>query len=283
MWLSRDVVEDLLSDPWSMGYLCSIGKCDLRELSNGIVELISKPRDSLEYRFCLEFIKVFKSYAKPHVFLDFIHMVFNQRVIEKIRRDIRSVDIVELYIRDHSLAMDYLTILEIYPILGLSHELIDIVLSMIKRVDEVLKDNDRLRSFYTTLVYGPLSSLTLRDLGKVIREIIDLPHTLNHLFLKSSIVSMVVETYPPKMFQEHREFMDTLSLLIRDIVEKLIIMVDDEPELVIELYREINNSYYKIIGICHVLRDDTLCKPLHHHLDKYFNRLVELISKYIVF
>lgn len=278
--------EEILNNPWSIAYECSRRKCSVNEIVEVLSEFLSKPMNSGEYKAGLEFIKVLKSQAPRDVMSEVIEGIKNRGLVDKLLKDTDPDIVISTFRKDYSMALGLLTILELYPFIGLEERLVDYSTKIIVKAPKVFGRHSpqMLRELMRSLIYGPLTVLRPVDLDKMVDTIRSLPNEPLYLQLKADLLLMIVESYPQGLFLDNIKLITCLAELVRDLAKGIVSLLSGDPEMAMDVYSELNTFISKMNRICVELSTTDPCKLLisiaGKDLEEAYNRIGKLILEH---
>ncbi len=277
-----ELYELLKSDPWGTIYDCLRGKCDLGEIADFIREYLSKPISDKEYFYGLEALRALKSQASIDKLLSVLRMSVTRDLLDKIIRDTEPSVVIDEYLRNYLKGMGLLTLLELYPLFGLSNRLVGRVKELLRLASQKVGDEKQLREFLRSIIYGPLSVIPPERLSEILsfaeKELPDKPLCLQ---FKADLLAMIPENYPSKIFLEHSEILESMASLLRSIAEKTILLIEKDLERAIDIYNEVNLFVTRLRRICEDLGRFDLCQKFWEEtgdsVREMYNRMGKLI------
>ncbi len=270
--------DEVVSNPWLAAYKCAQRKCDLSEAGRILGELLSKPMGSREYFIGLEFLKALKSQLRIEDFLTVLRKGISRELIEKLLRDTEPSKILELYRENYLGAMGLLTVLELYPLAGLTNELLDRIVKLIMEAPKKFKGKD-LIDFCRALIYGPIATLPMDKLVVLIDKVLELPSTPECLIVKADLATMIPDVYPPKVLQENPLIAEKIGILLRDIAENTLLLLEEDPDRALDIYSELSLFQTRMNNICRSLNDWSLCKTVSEKAGETLLRMFEAVGK----
>ena len=270
--------DEVLSNPWLAAYKCARKKCDLGEAGRILGELLSNPMGSKEYYVGLEFLKALKSQLRLEDFLAVLKSGISRGLVEKLLRDTEPAKILELHRENYLGAMGLLTILELYPLAGLTDELLDRIIKLTKGASEKFKGKE-LIDFCRALIYGPIATLPMDKLIVLIDKVLELPSTPECLVVKADLATMIPDVYPPKILQENPLIAEKIGYLLRDVAENTLLLLEEDPDRALDIYSELSLFQTRMNNICRSLNDWSLCKTVSEKAGETLLRMFEAIGK----
>ncbi len=275
--------EEVLNNPWGIAYECSKGRCDIDKIIEVLSGFLSKPISSREYKAGLEFIKVLKSQASTDVIFKVMKGIKSKGLVNKLLEDADPDTVISVFEKDYSTALGLLTILELYPSMGLEEILVDYSTKIIVKASKAFgKRNPQiLRELMRALIYGPLTMLRPMDLDKVVNAIRSLPNEPLYLRLKADFLLMIVENYPQGLFLGNTKLIKYMAELVKDLAKGIVSLLSIDSETAMSVYSELNMFISKMNRICVELSTTNPCKLLVNMageaLEEAHNKIGKLI------
>ena len=275
--------EEVLNNPWGIAYECSKGRCDIDKIIEVLSGFLSKPISSREYKAGLEFIKVLKSQASTDVIFKVMRGIKSKGLVNKLLEDADPDTVISVFEKDYSTALGLLTILELYPSMGLEEILVDYSTKIIVKASKAFgKRNPQiLRELMRALIYGPLTMLRPMDLDKVVNAIRSLPNEPLYLRLKADFLLMIVENYPQGLFLGNTKLIKYMAELVKDLAKGIVSLLSIDSETAMSVYSELNMFISKMNRICVELSTTNPCKLLVNMageaLEEAHNKIGKLI------
>ncbi|OYT40603.1 MAG: hypothetical protein B6U89_01610 [Desulfurococcales archaeon ex4484_58] len=270
-------IEKIKIDPWGSAYLCSINKCSLDDASKVLNKLLNS--SDQDFRTGIEYLKALKSYLEPGKFLYVFKNSLTEELIDKLVKISSSENILSSFNKDYNYALGLITILELYPFMDKYRELEDNLKKLISSGYKLINE-DSLLDFYHALIYGPISTLPIEILDRIIEEFNKLPFKPELLIVKSDLLKMIIEAYPPKLLVEKKHVFDTISRLVIDISEKLLLMLEEDRESVSRILSDLNIFQQQLLHVCRETGDWSICRDFHIKTKEVLDRLYEEISMF---
>jgi len=275
--------EKIMSDPWLVAYECSKKKCDIAEIIVILRQLLSSHQESREYIIGLELLKALKSMVPPAMYIRLARKVFDEELLDKIVSDLDPEIVINEYAKNYAVGMSYLTLLETLPFLGKRKEAFDKMISILKTATIKLKDDpELLREFVRALVFGPFSFLSPNLLVKLFRTIQELPDEPLYLQLKSDLLLMIIENYPPKMFQDYPEISVMIGKLLRGIAERNLLIFSEDPDMALSVYYQLSVFLSKMSNMCRELNDWKPCGTVMKEAGETLSEMNSRIGRFII-
>ena len=275
--------EEVPNNPWGIAYECSKGRCDIDKIIEVLSGFLSKPISSREYKAGLEFIKVLKSQASTDVIFKVMKGIKSKGLVNKLLEDADPDTVISVFEKDYSTALGLLTILELYPSMGLEEILVDYSTKIIVKASKAFgKRNPQiLRELMRALIYGPLTMLRPMDLDKVVNAIRSLPNEPLYLRLKADFLLMIVENYPQGLFLGNTKLIKYMAELVKDLAKGIVSSLSIDSETAMSVYSELNMFISKMNRICVELSTTNPCKLLANiageALEEAHNKIGKLI------
>lgn len=275
--------EEVLNNPWGIAYECSKGRCDIDKIIEVLSGFLSKPISSREYKAGLEFIKVLKSQASTDVIFKVMKGIKSKGLVNKLLEDADPDTVISVFEKDYSTALGLLTILELYPSMGLEEILVDYSTKIIVKASKAFgKRNPQiLRELMRALIYGPLTMLRPMDLDKVVNAIRSFPNEPLYLRLKADFLLMIVENYPQGLFLGNTKLIKYMAELVKDLAKGIVSLLSIDSETAMSVYSELNMFISKMNRICVELSTTNPCKLLVNMageaLEETHNKIGKLI------
>ncbi len=282
--MSNILYERIMNNPWLVAYECSKKKCNLDEVLSVLKQLLSSKQGTKEYIIGLELLKALKSMIPTAMYISLARKVFDEKLLDKIISDLDPEIIINEYTKNYAVGMSYLTLLETLPFLSKRREAFNIMIDLLKTATARLIDNpELLRELMRALVFGPFSALPpslLVELLKTLQE--ELPNESLILQLKSDLLLMIIENYPPKMFQDYPEIPVMIGRLLRGIAEQNLLLLDKDPDTAIMVYYQVSVFLSKTNNMCSELRDWKPCERIIEEAGETLSEMNRRIGEFII-
>ena len=273
--------ENLVSDPWGTIYWCSRNNCDLGVIGKTIAKLL-KSDDKDMYRIGLEILKAVKSQFRVDKQLSVIKTMIKNIDPAKILEDTKAEKIVAAMNNDYGEAMGLVTLLEIYPLLGLKKYLAARILETIEMALKRIKERSKLLELLRALIYGPISTMSPIELSDLINKLDRLSNGETITFFKADLLMALPEIYPPKYYEEYPQLIKLINKLLKDVIEQAIIKIDKDLDYVKELIDKINLFRLRINNVCRELGNFKTCQEIFKGLEDSLNELYAKVGKLLL-
>lgn len=283
MSYSKQLYDKITLNPWTAIYDCLREKCDFAEIGLILKDLLMKPINSKDYMIGLELLKSIKSQAPIKELLLSVSMISDDIVIDKIMRDTDPDLIIREYTKNYFKGMGLITLLELYPLFRRSDEMVDRIKRLLLIAPEKIDDEKDLRELLRAVIYGPLSVLTPNRLKDVLMFIRDkLTNKPMCLQVKADIISMVIENYPPRVFEDSPEIIDLLIDILRDVAGNTVSLLTEDLDRAVSIYSDINIFMTEISRLCKELGRFDLCRRVWNRTGNVLDEMYERIGKIII-
>ncbi len=272
--------ENLVNDPWGTIYWCSRNSCDLEVIGKTIAKLLMSS-DKNMYRTGLEILKAVKSQLQVDKQLRITKTMITNINPVKILEDTTGDKIVTAMTNDYSEAMGLITLLEIYPLLGLKKYLASRILETISLAIKTIKERSKLVELLRAIIYGPISMLSPLELYDLINSLDKLGNREEIILFKSDLLMALPEIYPPKYYEEYPQLTKLTNKLLKELVEQSLIRIEKDLDFVMELVDRINLFKIRINRVCSELGNfkiyEEIFKDLKDSLSELYSRIGKLI------
>ncbi len=279
--VKMNIEENLVNDPWGTIYWCSRNNCDLKVIGKTIAKLLMS-NDKNRYKTGLEILKAVKSQLQIDKQLLIIKTMTMNIDPVKILEDTTADKIVIAMTNDYNEAMGLITLLEIYPLLGLKKCLASRILETISLAIKTIKERSKLVELLRAIIYGPISVLSPVELFDLINNLDQLGSSGEIILFKSDLLMALSEIYPPKYYEEFSQLTRLINKLLREVLEQALIRIDKDLDFVIELVDRINLFKLRINRVCSELGNFKICEEIFRDLEDSLNELYSRVGKFIL-
>ncbi len=263
-------------EPWLVVYEYLHGRVKREDLVNKLYKLLSKPYGSPDYLLGLELLKAVKSQLPMDKLIEILKPL--RELKEKLYNDTDPENIVNEYSRDYSVSMGLLTLLEIYPFIGLVDKLDKRIRELtIKAFHEIR--GDRLWEFLRAVIHGPIASLPPTHMVKYLEFLsnLNLDRDMDLLKFKIDLLNMILEDYPVKVFVENPGLVERIGLTLDEIGKAL--LEDVDKEFIRGVYSDLTVLVSGVNKLCGVEGGVSVCKRIYEIAGDTIKKLYEEISR----
>ncbi len=279
--MNSNLVEQF--NPWLIAYECSRNKCNTDEIALILREKLLADNNTEKYLQGLELFKALKSQLPPHLFIDMLRKTLTKKLIDKITGEINCERVIEYYKTSRELGYSLLTILEIYPLLGMKDLLKSMIIGIIhKALEEIPDYRDRLE-LCRALIHGPIASLPLNELKDILRVFREKLDDKACLVAATDLLVMITQNYPPKSFSEYRDIALPIGELLRSIAEKTLLLLEEDPDTALEIYHQLGLFKTYLTGICRELNEWKICDTVWSISKDALNEMFKEVGKIELF
>ncbi|MCD6489069.1 MAG: hypothetical protein J7K21_07605 [Desulfurococcales archaeon] len=273
------LLDRILSDPLTTAWDCAKNRCSLDEASSLLRDLIMKPYGSREYLIALAFLARFKVEASPDKIVYLARKLFTGDIVEKILKDTSEENVLKTYKENYWLSMNMLMLWEYLVLAG---EVKQVTIRSINLVDKTLsmieKNYNEVKDLVQALLYGPVNTLPYSIARVILENYLKLPTRNDVVLFKIDILNMITSSYPPKIYLEQEDFVETIGATIADLANHIIELINDDPDKGIQLANELKLIYEKIRNHCYELDDYKPCSIIDGKALQSIDRLYGKIS-----
>ena len=254
------MTNTIYDDPWRVAYELAHGAIEADEVGEKLVMLLSNPINSREYMAGLDLLKAVKSQAP----LDKQLKVYKRlaSIKEKILEDTKPETVIDAYLKNHDMGMGLLTLLEIYPLIGLIDELEPRLESMTIKAFEKISDPGKQWSFLRAIIYGPAAVLTSKHMIKYLDFIKGLHDSVEKLVFRIDLLNMIIREYPIKILAENTELIERLSKVLISICNEILSHSND-LSVINRVYSDFTVLISSINGLCRESEGRIVCEKIN--------------------
>ncbi|MET1160034.1 MAG: hypothetical protein ABWW65_03650 [Thermoprotei archaeon] len=255
--------EDLRNDPWQAATRFKDRVYDLAEVIDYIRSAL-RSSDQDELYNAIEFIRALRSQLPLDAYKQiFSHVFTDKRILSEL---VRSDNILKAISRNYNYALGLLTLLESLVLIGMEELQYQVILELLKKAAEKLSD-DEYRELYRAMIHGPIRTLGVSMLARLLREMSMIRGNDKLLMFKSELLVSIPLEYPAKVLAENESLVEGLRDLLRNTVEEILLISSDKPDIALESYKEIRLFITLLMSLCGRPGEENMCGIVNQVLE----------------